>query len=126
MRCTERARTGLRKSSHLNPVSFVIYWSSNVRVWYASRQSQMDLRLLIPRIIETIRFPSLVPSLSPFIRLTRSLSLSLSLSLTRVDTVHVMSVTRRPYNALLLHLSNLYCPSPRIVPPFLFQLNLFD
>ena len=31
VRCTERARSGLRKSSHLNPVSFVIYWSSNVR-----------------------------------------------------------------------------------------------
>lgn len=88
----ESARTGLRKSSHLNPVSFVIYWSSNVRVRYASRQSQMDLRLLMPRIIETIRFPP---------------RLSLFLSISRVDTIHVMTVTRRPYNALLLHLSNL-------------------
>lgn len=88
----ESARTGLRKSSHLNPVSLVIYWSSNVRVRYASRQSQMDLRLLMPRIIETIRFPP---------------RLSLFLSISRVDTIHVMTVTRRPYNALLLHLSNL-------------------
>lgn len=95
----ESARAGLRKSSHLNPVSFVICWSSKRKgTVFASRQSQMDLRLLIPRIMETIRFPS-------------------SLSLALANAIHVMTVTRRPYNTLSFFTFD--DPSPRIVPPFL-------